>query len=161
LALALCDDRARALPLAEEIIADRSAARQAPVHGSPALEAASALMMMGRIPDGDLINSQRPSCQTCQVSWHVVAGRQAALVGDHQRALALADALEGLIAAHASPVHAGGIPHIRALVLRRAGRIDEANKAAEQARGAFRSFGRKDAEVYLERDLAFLTAAIA
>lgn len=161
LALALCDDRARALPLAEEIIADRSAARQAPVHGSPALEAASALMMMGRIPEGDLINSQRPSCQTCQVSWHVVAGRQAALVGDHQRALALADALEGLIAAHASPVHAGGIPHIRALVLRRAGRIDEANKAAEQARGAFRSFGRKDAEVYLERDLAFLTAAIA
>jgi tetratricopeptide (TPR) repeat protein len=160
-ALALCDDRARALSLAEKIVADLSAATPAPVHGSPGLDAASALMLMGRIPEGDLINSQRPSCQTCQVSWHVVAGRQAALVGDHERALALADALERLIAAHTSPVHAGGIPHIRALALLRAGRVDEAKKAAEEARGAFRSVGRRDAEVFLERDLVFLTAAIA
>jgi DNA-binding SARP family transcriptional activator/tetratricopeptide (TPR) repeat protein len=161
IALALCDDSARALALAEELIANRSAATQSPVHGSPALEAASALMMMGRIPERDLINSQRPSCQTCQVWWHVVAGRQAALVGDHQRALTLADALERLIADNASPTNAGGVPHIRALALRRAGSLDEADKAADEARVAYRTVGRRDSEVILDRDLAFLTAAIA
>ncbi|MGH2499399.1 MAG: ATP-binding protein [Candidatus Limnocylindria bacterium] len=161
IALALAGDAARAIPLAGELIADRSAAAEAPAHNSPALMAATGLMALRRLPERSLIDAERPACRTCQVGWHAVAGRLAALTGDEGRALALADDLESLTREGGQPTHAGAAEHIRALAFARAGRVEDARTATERARAAFRSADRVDAEAFLDRDLTMIAAVHA
>jgi len=160
IALALAGERTRATALADDLLGGPASGsgRPSPVHGSPALDAASALMTMGRLPDVVVIDAQRPSCRTCQLRWYGLAGRHAALSGDHERALALADELEVLRRERGAPGGAGMVEHIRAVALARAGHLDEARRAADAARAGFRSAGRASAEAVLDLDLAWVSA---
>lgn len=161
LTLAAAGDEARAVSLAQELIAARSAAIGQPFHNSPALDAASALMSFGRMPDQALIDRERPSCRTCQVGWHRTAGRQAALSGDRERALGLAADLDALTRGGHYPIHAGWVASIRALAWARAGRTDDAARAIDEARAGFRSVGSVHGEDLLDHDLAAISAVHA
>ena len=158
MSLALDGDMERTVALAHELIEARRGA-PAPVHVSPAVMAASALMTIGHVPSREVIEVERPSCRTCEPAWVAVAARQAALSGDSDRALALADEVEVLT--RATPGHAAQAAHIRALVHAWAGRSDEAERAAERARVGYRAAGRADTEVTLERDLETISTVHA
>jgi hypothetical protein len=154
IALALVGDHDRATVLAQELIAAGTAVATPPVHASPVLDAATALLVAGVLPAPDLLATQRPSCVTCQVSWHVIAGRSAALHGDANAALAWADALEELSRKDGHQVPAGSTEHIRALAFGRSGRSQDRERAEALARAAYRAAERVDAETFLDLDLA-------
>jgi len=154
LALASAGDNERAIAVADEII-DARRGGPAPVHAAAGLLAANALLAAGRVPDRAFVDAERPTCRTCERNWLSVAGRQAALSGGAERALALADELE---AAGGPP---NGVAHIRALAYARAGLTEEAERAADQARTGYRAAGRADLEARVDRELALISAVHA
>ena len=119
--------------------------------------AASALMTIGRMPERDVVEADRPSCVTCARNWMVVAARHAALSGDVERALALADEIASATTG-TSLAAALAVAHLRAIAHARAGRSADAERAAEEARAAYRATGRADTLVMLDRDLALISA---
>ena len=159
IALSLAGDHARAASIARELIAASASSTSPPVHGSPALDAVVALLVADTLPALDLIAAQRPSCATCQVQWHVVAGRLAALHGDVDAALGSADALEELTRLPGYRIHAGAVEHIRTLAFARMGRVEDRARAESSARAAYRGAERVDAEAFLDFDLGRISPA--
>lgn len=153
-ALAFGDDAARARELARELLDAARARRDRPAHSDFALATVNALMAIGDLPPRDLIASLRPSCRTCDREWLFVAGRVAALGGELDEALRLADELAHALEAEAAPRLATGPSHIRALIATVDGRVtDAARERVEVERGlaeASHALGRDR----FERDLA-------
>lgn len=156
IALALAGDEERTVALVRELVEARSGAPPA-VHISPAAAAASALLTIGHIPDRAFLESDRPTCRTCERTWLFVAARAAALSGDAAHAQALADELGASGSGGDGPAGAG-VPHIRALVHAGAGRTDDAAHAVAEARELYRAAGRVDAEAIFDRDLEVISA---
>jgi DNA-binding SARP family transcriptional activator len=156
LALAVAGEDVRTAALASELIAARRG-MAAPIHLSPATMAASALMTIGSVPEREVVEADRPSCVTCGRNWMVIAARHAALNGDAERALALADDVASATTG-TSLGSALAVAHIRAIAHARAGRSADAERAAEDARAGYRAAGRVDAAVMLDRDLALISA---
>jgi len=151
LALASAGETDRAIEVATGIIDARRGA-PVPVHVSAGLWAANALIAVGRVPDRAFVDGERPTCRSCERNWLGVAGRQAALGGDAERALALAAELE---AAGGPP---SGVAHVRALAYACTGRADESERAAEQARSGYRTAGRADLEARVDPEIALISA---
>jgi DNA-binding SARP family transcriptional activator/tetratricopeptide (TPR) repeat protein len=159
LALAVAGEDARTAELAGELIAARRG-MPSPIHLSPATMAAGALMTIGSVPVRTVVEADRPSCVTCERNWMVVAARHAALSGDPERALALADEVASATTG-TSLGAALAVPHIRAIAHARAGRSAAAERAAEDAHAGYRAAGRVDAALMLDRDLALISAVHA
>lgn len=159
LALAVEGEDARTAALATELIAARRGMAP-PIHLSAATMAASALMTIGRVPGREVVEADRPSCLTCARNWMVVAARHAALSGDAERALALADEVASATTG-TSLGAALAVAHIRAVAYARAGHSADADRAAAEARAGYRAAGRIDAALMLDRDLALISAVHA
>ncbi|MGH2378741.1 MAG: ATP-binding protein, partial [Candidatus Limnocylindria bacterium] len=158
LALALGGEEQRARGLAGELLTGISPTSSRPLHADPAGLAIDALLSLGDGPDPALVEALRPTCRTCEIGWHALAGRALAMAGEQGRALALADELEKRVRETGYLSQAGAPDHVRAVAMSRAGRMDEASAAAERARARFRSTGHARGEDVLDRDLARISA---
>jgi hypothetical protein len=127
------------------------------MHATPALFSVWVLLVVGRfdlVSDRATVERERPSCETCDLSWLAIAGQYEAVIGEPDRAFALADELERRTAATGYASLAAAPPHIRALANARLGRAAEAKRSTAEALEKAGSLGDQRALGLLARDVA-------
>lgn len=155
-ALLLAGETERAGDLASEILDDAGAYPPSP-HVRPALFAISALTALGRCDRAapEVILAERPSCETCAVSWLQIYGRREAICGSDKKALEIAEDLDRIVTSSGFRAFAGMPAHIRALADARAGRT-EARQMAREAFDLYGAVGNVGMRDLLERELSLL-----
>jgi DNA-binding SARP family transcriptional activator len=157
LALALKGEDERAIREARAILEAAERAQRRPMHATPALFSVWVLLVVGRfdlVSDRATVERERPSCETCDLSWLAIAGQYEAVIGEPDRAFALADELERRTAATGYASLAAAPPHIRALANARLGRAAEAKRSTAEALEKAGSLGDQRALGLLARDVA-------
>ena len=156
-ALVLAGEIARAVGIAFEILDEAPSYPPSP-HVHPALFAISALVALGRCDraSSEAVAAERPTCETCAISWQAIVGRREAICGDGARALEFADDLERRVLATRFRVFEGTAAHIRAVAHTRAGREDQAKRSAAQALAGYAAIGNIGMRDLLLRELALV-----
>jgi predicted ATPase len=158
-AYGLRDDMRRAIEIAWQVHAlDAPNSGKVLIHSSPRIDAYRVFLLAGRpdlIPELDELRIDRPACHRCALDWLAVAGQRQALSDDPAAALPIAQELEDQIRVAEAGLIAGWVPYIRAIALRRLGRIDEAKHQADIAQTAFQSIGHNWGLKMVARDLRF------
>ena len=157
LALALKGEDERATREARATLEAAERAPRRPMHATPALFSVWVLLVVGRfdlVPDRATVERERPSCETCVITWLAIAGQFEAVIGQPERAFALADELERRAAASDYASFLAAPPHIRALANARLGHATEAKRATAEALEKAGSLGDQRALGLLARDVA-------
>ena len=158
-ALVLAGDTDRAAELAVAILDDARSYAPSP-HVRATLFAISALVGLGRCEraTAEAMDAERPTCETCLISWLQISGRREAVCGDPARALEVAGELERRVVPAGIRQYEGGPAHIRALAYARAGRAVAAAEARDEAFARYRAIANVGMRDLLMRELAALGA---